>query len=158
MESLSPARDYFDEVRNAALELERTTMQLEALRLHATDSGDQFAPKVSATPNDIDGSSKIASRMDRRAQLEERHRRYSRVLQAAWNVVYENNGGGIARGVSDQVADAVWMRSIMGCKWQAVAAELMCSVPTAQGLYDAAMDYLDSVGLERSGIPIVSQL
>lgn len=146
------AREYLAGARDAVLELERTELQLEALRLHSQDSGDMFAPRVSASPRDADGSAKMASMIDRKAVLERRRQDCLAAKQSVWRIAYGGPQGGLERALGPQYADAVWLRAGQALKWDAIGSMMDCTGPTVRRWYEVACDYLDSVGLGYSGI------
>lgn len=152
MEVQSPdAREYLAGVRDAVLELERTDLQLQALRLHSQDSGDMFAPRVASTPKDVDGSAKMAAMMDRQAVLERRRQVCVNARQSVWRIAYGGPEGGLERALGPQYADVVWMRVGQALKWDAIGPVLDCTVPTVRRWYETACDYLDSVGIGNAG-------
>lgn len=152
MEVASPdAREYLEGVRDAVLELERTELQLQALRLHSQDSGDMFAPRVASTPKDVDGSAKMAAMMDRQAVLERRRQVCVNARQSVWRIAYGGPEGGLERALGPQYADVVWMRVGQALKWDAVGSALDTNARTAGRWYEIACDYLDSVGIGHSG-------
>ncbi|NLQ13313.1 hypothetical protein HGI81_05570 [Olsenella sp. KGMB02461] len=149
---LSPARDFFAEVRTAAEELERTNRQLDALQLHINDGGNSLTPRVVSSPSDVDGSLKIAGRMDRQAMLEARRKRFQNKISYAEHLLYGDDGcGGVAAGCSDVAADVCWMRDCMLSTWDSISKVTELSRTRCRDLREAAMDYLDSVGLDGSG-------
>ncbi len=152
MEEQSPgAREYLEGVRDAVLELERTELQLQALKLHAQDSGNMFAPRVAASPKDIDGSAKMAAMMDRQAVLERRRQVCIDARQSVWRIAYGGPEGGLEQALGPQYADAVWLRVGQALKWDAVGSALDTNARTAGRWYEIACDYLDSVGIGHSG-------
>ena len=152
MEEQSPgAREYLEGVRDAVLELERTELQLQALKLHAQDSGNMFAPRVAASPKDIDGSAKMAAMMDRQAVLERRRQVCVNARQSVWRIAYGGPEGGLERALGPQYADVVWMRVGQALKWDSIGPSLDCTVPTVRRWYETACDYLDSVGIGNAG-------
>lgn len=150
----SDAREYLAGVRDAVLELERTELQLQALRLHSHDSGDMFAPRVTSSPKDVDGSAKMAAMMDRQAVLERRRQVCVNARQSVWRIAYGGPDGGLERALGPQYADAVWLRVGQALKWDAVGAALDSNARTAGRWYEIACDYLDAVGIGHSGAEV----
>lgn len=145
------AREYLEGVRDAVLELDRTELQLQALKLHAQDLGNMFEPRVAASPKDIDGSAKMAAMMDRQAVLERRRQVCVNARQSVWRIAYGGPEGGLERALGPQYADVVWMRVGQALKWGSIGPSLDCTVPTVRRWYETACDYLDSVGIGNAG-------
>lgn len=146
---LSKSRDYFAEVRNAALELERTQLQLEALNVHKKDRpGDPYAPHVASSRDDVNGTSRLIAGLDRAKLLHDREKRCQQKLQAASWVLYGQDGeGGVAQALSNLDADVVWHRCARAYTWRGVEAATMCSASVCRQRYEAVMNYLDDGGL-----------
>ena len=101
------ARDFFESVRDAALEETRTVRQIERMRLREGVRGASLAPSGGG-PKDVNGLSATNARMDYEAMMSRRLKEDRELIDKARAVLYgAGEPGGVAVLLGSAVADAV---------------------------------------------------
>lgn len=97
----------------------------------------------------MDPMDRVVDVVDFEAVMETRLKRDRELLADAASVLYgEDGSAGVAKGMGSAYADAVYHRALDARTWDAVAREMYMAQSTVIRLYDAAMDYVDSAGLD----------
>ena len=142
------AREFFDSVRDASADASRARDELEALEERRLSLGSAGSGGVSCQRADVNGTARSIALVDREAALHRRVEADYALLDRACEVIYgADNDHGIERGMGTRFADVVWHRSCGQGTWDEVAAATGLSRRSCVRYYDAAMDYVDSVGL-----------
>ena len=144
------AREFFDAVRAAAQDIERTTRRLEALEESAYGvSG--FDPTAIRVRTSCSGGDAMALRVDRlvrdRQRLEDRIEEDYRMIDAADAVLYGNDfADGLAALAPPLWADLLYHHYVALRTWREVAALVGYSEKYCIALSRAAFDVLDANG------------
>ena len=141
------AKEFFEEVRAAAMDADRCKSQLEALqfKLH-TFGGGGFEPR---TTNNVDADKigrRVAHYVDMEKKLEERMEQDWALIDRACVVLYgqdQRGGGGIDKVVSSTWADTLWWRYCAAETWDVVARSMGCSVRPCQQNVGHALAWID---------------
>lgn len=142
------AREYFETVRDAAVELDRTSRTLERMRARTMPKAQRY-DAVSGGSGHSDPMDRVVEVVDFEAVMRQRMEDDRELLSDAARVLYGEDGrAGVAKGMGSAYADAVFHRALDARTWNAVAREMYMAQSTVIRLYDAAMDYVDSAGLD----------
>lgn len=142
------AREYFETVRDAAVELDRTRRTLERMRARTLPKAQRY-DAVGGGSGHSDPMERVIEVVDFEAVMEARLQSDRDLLSDAARVLYGEDGrSGVAKGMGSAYADAVYHRSIDVLTWDAVARTMFMSRGKVQQLYEAALDYVDTVGLD----------
>lgn len=142
------ARDFFDAVRAASGDAGRAKAELEGLEERRLSLGHHGTMAVSGGGSDVNGTAASVAFLDRERALHRRVEEDYALLDKACEVIYgADNEHGIERGIGTRFADVVWHRSCGEESWDEVAASVGMSRRTCVRYYEAAMDYVDSVGI-----------
>lgn len=129
------AREWFDDVRRAAIALGPAEAELAALYGPGSPAG-VGVRSGSAGDGGMLAKAMSASRLrDEVAELEH-------VVGAALKVV-----AGVRAGMGERYADALELRYIDAMPWDEVAERIGCKRRRAMELRDIACDWVDSVGM-----------
>lgn len=142
------AREYFETVRDAAVELDRTSRTLERMRARTMPKAQRY-DAVGGGSGHSDPMDRVVEVVDFEAVMRQRMEDDRELLSDAARVLYGEDGrAGVAKGMGSAYADAVFHRALDARTWNAVAREMYMAQSTVIRLYDAAMDYVDSAGLD----------
>lgn len=142
------AREYFVTVRDAAVELDRTSRTLERMRARTQPKAQRY-DAVGGGSGHSDPMDRVVEVVDFEAVMRRRMEDDRELLADAARVLYGEDGrAGVAKGMGSAYADAVYHRALDARTWDAVAREMYMAQSTVIRLYDAAMDYVDSAGLD----------
>lgn len=142
------AREYFETVRDAAVELDRTSRTLERMRARTMPKAQRY-DAVGGGSGHSDPMDRVVEVVDFEAVMRQRMEDDRELLSDAARVLYGEDGrAGVAKGMGSAYADAVYHRALDARTWDAVAREMYMAQSTVIRLYDAAMDYIDSAGLD----------
>lgn len=149
---MTAAREWFEQVRDAAVDIERTARVLERMRAAEGVRGASLNPSVSGSREDVNGTARVDARMDFERRSRRRLEGDRELLRRAGDVIFGPDGdGGIGRGIGPEYATVVWLRSVAYgpglTTWRNVADRMGMSVTSCRERYAVAMDYVDSVGL-----------
>ena len=141
------ARDFFESVRDAALEETRAARQIERMRLREGVRGASLAP-YGGGPKDVNGLSATNARMDYEAMMSRRLKEDRELIDGARAILYgAGEPGGVAVLFGSAVAGAVALRCI-SCENWGVVGDMCCVSPRiAMRWCDAAFDTVDSCGV-----------
>ena len=142
------AREYFETVRDAAVELDRTSRTLERMRARTMPKAQRY-DAVGGGSGHSDPMDRVVEVVDFEAVMRQRMEDDRELLADAASVLYGEDGrAGVAKGMGSAYADAVYHRALDARTWDGVAREMYMAQSTVIRLYDAAMDYVDSAGLD----------
>ena len=152
-EDYSNARDFFEAVREASREAERTRLTL--LRMEAREGvrAQSYEPRVSIG-GERDRMAHTDSRIDYESRMAERIEQDYRLLDMACELLYgrESGKGGVDALMGSAVADCISFRYVDARPWSEVAALLGYSRWSRRSLRDlcqSGFDAIDSLGWER---------
>ncbi len=146
------AREYFETVRDAAVELDRTSRTLERMRARTTPKAQRY-DAVGGGSGHSDPMDRVVDVVDFEAVMETRLKRDRELLADAASVLYgEDGSAGVAKGMGSAYADAVYHRALDARTWDGVARIMFMSRSKVQQLYEAAIDYVDAAGLDGAAV------
>lgn len=152
-EDYSNARDFFESVREASREAERTRLTLLQMEAREGARAQTYAERVSVG-GERDRMAQTDARMDYEERMRERIEEDYALLDLACKVLYgeESGKGGVDRLMGSAVADCMSFRYVDARPWREVAALLgysRWSVNSLRDLCQQGFDAIDSLGLER---------
>lgn len=141
------AKEFFEEVRAAAIDAERCRSQLEALefKMHAFGGGGYEPMARSCVDPDKIGR-RVAAYVDMERNLEGRMKRDWALIDRACVVLYgedQMGGGGLDKVKSSRWADALWWRYVAAESWEVVARSTNSSVRPCQQAIGNALAWID---------------
>lgn len=151
-EDYRDARDFFDSVREASREAERTRLTLLQMEAREGARAQTYAERVSVG-GERDRMAQIDARMDYEERMRERIEEDYRLLDMACAVLYgrESGKGGVDRLMGSVVADCISFRYVDARPWKEVAALMGYSRWSRRSLRDLCQrgfDRIDSLGWE----------
>lgn len=153
-EDYSNARDFFETVREASREAERTRLTL--LRMEAREGvRAQGYESHGRSGHRTDAMARTDSRIDYEARMAERIEADYALLDMACAVLYgrESGKGGVDALMGSAVADCISFRYVDARPWKEVAALMGYSHASWHALRDMCQrgfDAIDSLGWERA--------
>ena len=153
LEDYRDARDFFESVREASREAERTRLTLLQMEAREGARAQTYAERV-AVGGERDRMAQTDARMDYEARMAERIEQDYRLLDMACQVLYgeESGKGGVDRLMGSAVADCISFRYVDARPWSEVAALLgysRWSVNSLRDMCQRGFDCIDSYGFER---------
>lgn len=153
-EDYSNARDFFESVREASKEAERTRRTLLRMEAREGARAQTYAERVSVG-GERDRMAATDSRIDYETRMAERLEADYGLIDLACRVLYgEGSGkGGVDRLMGSAVADCISFRYVDARPWGEVAALLGYSRWSRRSLRDLCQmgfDCIDSLGWERA--------
>lgn len=154
LEDYSSARDFFESVREASREAERTRLTLMRMEAREGARAQTYAERVSVG-GEHDRMAATDSRIDYEACMAERIEQDYRLLDMACQVLYgrESGKGGVDALMGSAVADCISFRYVDARPWSEVAALLGYSRWSRRSLRDLCQqgfDAIDALGWERA--------
>lgn len=148
------AEDFFESVREASREAERTRLTLLRMEAREGARAQTYAERVSVG-GERDKMAATDSRIDYEARMAERIEQDYRLLDMACAVLYgrESGKGGVDALMGSAVADCISFRYVDARPWSEVAALLGYSRWSRRSLRDMCQrgfDAIDSLGWERA--------
>lgn len=142
------AQEYFEQVRDAVLEIERSKDVLARLKAVEGAKAQSYAQGFSG------GGADAADRVNRRIEFEQRLQRRideaSNALDETTELLYGKDGrGGVASLKGNRYADVLCMAYLQAMPWKEVADVMRCSVKWCHELSAAAFVFIDEVGFAR---------
>lgn len=143
------ARDFFEAVRDASEDAERTSRTIRAMESREGVRAQSYGPRGRG------GSHDPMAATDARMDYEERYRRRVeedyRLIDEACDVIYgaDQSTGGVGAILGAPYADALWWRYCAAATWPEVAEGAGMSERWCRDAVGVAMDVVDSYGLER---------
>lgn len=151
------ARDFFEAVRCAAQELERTERQLQRMMLAEGVKAQRYGIAGSGG-GDVHGMAATDARMDFEGRMRRRMHDDALLVSYGVEICYgqESGVGSLAGSIA---ADSLYWRYCRGMSWKRVAEEVHVSVRTAQRWSAVAIDVIDGIGFSRiiAGIGIAEE-
>lgn len=150
-DSYTSAREFFEAVRDASREADRTRRQIERMESSEGVRAQGYEPRVSGTRSDVNGTSRVDARMDYEALWERRLDEDYALIDEACAVIYgPDNRSGIESIVGSAVADAMWWRFCAAETWRVVSAATFFSTTWCKHLVEVGLDAVDALGFERA--------
>ena len=148
------AEDFFEAVRHASREAERTRLTLLQMEAREGVRAQGYEPRVSIGVN-ADKMAATDSRIDYEGRMQERIEDDYRLLDMACAVLYgsESGKGGVDALMGSAVADCISFRYVDARPWKEVAVLLgysRWSVNSLRDMCQQGFDAIDSVGWERA--------
>ena len=148
------AEDFFDTVRDASREAERTRLTLLQMEAREGVRAQSYEPRV-MVGGERDRMTATDSRIDYEARMAERIEQDYRLLDMACAVLYgrESGKGGVDALMGSAVADCISFRYVDARPWSEVAALLGYSRWSRRSLRDMCQrgfETIDSLGWERA--------
>lgn len=145
------AREFFEGVRSAAIEAERTRRQVESMESAEGVRAQGYAPMVRGTRADVNGTSATDARIDYEDRMRKRLEEDWALIDEGCAVVYgPDNRGGVCAILGSSCADALWWRYCAGESWTKAASMVDASVATVKRWCDVAFDTVDAVGWDAA--------
>lgn len=151
------AFEYFDAVRDASLDVERITRQLERMRTPGGHSG--LAQRVSATYADVNGTDRSIALMDYEQRVQKRLDNSKKMLDDAQLILYGHDcQGGLNVLMSGPAADVLYWRCVKSSTWSMTADAVGYSRRWCIDQAQLACEQLDAIGPDNAvkGIGIAS--
>ena len=148
------AEDFFEAVRQASREAERTRLTLMQMEAREGARAQTYAERVSVG-GERDHMAQTDSRIDYEARMAERIEQDYKLLDMACAVLYgrESGKGGVDALMGSAVADCISFRYVDARPWSEVAALMGYSRWSRRSLRDLCQkgfDRIDSLGWERA--------
>lgn len=141
------SREFFDEVRAAAIDAERTRRMLEAMESREGVKAQRYG--VSVQGGTHDAMSATDARIDRERSWAARIERDYALIDEACEIIYGiDNRGGIASLLGTATADAMFWRYCAAVTWPRVAESVCYSVPWCYKAVAVALDLVDALGVK----------
>lgn len=146
-EDYSNARDFFESVREASREAERTRLTLLQMEAREGARAQTYAERVSVG-GERDRMAQTDARMDYEERMRERIEEDYALLDLACKVIYgEGTGkGGLDALMGSSVADCISFRYVDARPWEEVAALTGYSSKQCQRLCAVGLDACDFFG------------
>ena len=148
------AEDFFEAVREASREAERTRLTLLQMEAREGVRAQGYEPRV-MVGGERDRMAATDERMDREGRMAERIEQDYRLLDMACELLYgrESGKGGVDALMGSAVADCISFRYVDARPWSEVAALMGYSRWSRRSLRDMCQrgfDRIDSLGWERA--------
>lgn len=141
------SRDFFESVREAALDAERTWRQLQAMESREGVKAQRYGARVQGGSRDVMAATD--ARMDRERAWASRIERDYALIDEACAIIYGiDNRGGIASLLGTATADAMFWRYCAAVTWPEVAKAVCYSEPWCYKAVAVALDMVDALGVE----------
>ncbi len=152
-EDYPSARDFFEAVRDASREAERTRLTLLQMESREGVRAQGYEPRVSVGGNS-DKMATTDARMDYEARMSERIEADYALIDMACELLYgrESGKGGVDALMGSAVADCISFRYVDARPWPEVAALLgysRWSVNSLRDMCQRGFDAIDALGWER---------
>lgn len=153
LEDYRDARDFFESVREASKEAERTRLTLLQMEAREGACAQTYAERVSVG-GERDRMATTDARMDYEGRMRDRIEEDYALLDLACRVLYgeESGKGGLDALMGSAVADCISFRYVDARPWSEVAALLgysRWSVNSLRDLCQQGFDAIDSLGWDR---------
>ena len=146
LEDYSSARDFFEAVREASREAERTRLTLLQMEAREGARAQTYAERVSVG-GERDRMAQTDARMDYEGRMRERIEEDYALLDLACRALYgeESGKGGVDRLMGSAVADCISFRYVDARPWPEVAALLGYSRWSRRSLRDLCQQGFDAI-------------
>ena len=145
-EDYSNARDFFESVREASREAERTRLTLLRMEAREGARAQTYAERVSVG-GERDRMAQTDARMDYEERMRERVEEDYQLLDMACQVLYgrESGKGGVDALMGSAVADCISFRYVDARPWSEVASLLGYSRWSRRSLRDLCQQGFDAI-------------
>lgn len=142
------AQEYFEQVRETVVEIERSREMLARLLASEGAKVQRYGEQQGAGYSDaMDG---VNRRIEFEQRLQRRIDEASNMLDEAAELLYgEDDHGGLAKLKGNRYADVLCMAYLQAMPWREVAEVMRCSVAWCHELSNAGFGYIDDVGFAR---------
>lgn len=138
------ARDLFRRASECSRDAAYINRRLAAMESAEGVRGQSYAPIVSHTKVDVNGTDRVVARMDYERRVRDQLEEDYAVIDYACAVLYgEDNRGGIAALVGAQLADLLWHHYLDGETWECAAGIVGIPERTAYRRAEMALDLVD---------------
>lgn len=143
------ARDFFEAVRDASRDAERTSRTIKAMESREGVRAQTYGPRGRGGPHDAMAATD--ARMDYEARYRRRIEEDYRLIDAACDVIYgaDQSTGGVGAILGAPYADVLWWRYCAAATWPEVAEGTGMSERWCRDAVGVAMDVVDSYGVAR---------
>lgn len=142
------SREFFDSVREAALDAERARRQLEAMQSREGVKAQRYG--ISVQGGTHDAMSATDARIDRERSWAARIERDYALIDEACAIIYgTDNRGGVASLLGNPTADAMFWRYCAAASWEGVAKAVCYSRSWCHQAVGVALDLVDALGVQR---------
>lgn len=143
------ARDFFDSVRHAAMEVARTERQLARMEASEGVRAQGYTPMGKGSRTDVNGTSATDARIDYEGMMRKRLEEDRALIDGACSILYgPDSRGGVAGLLGSATADAMWWRYCAAESWYKAADMASASVATVKRWCDVAFDMIDAAGFD----------
>ena len=142
------AQEYFEQVREAVLEIERSKEMLARMLASEGAKIQRYSEQQG------NGNSDAMDRVNRRIEFEQRLQRRineaSEMLDEATALLYgDDDHGGLAKLKGNRYADVLCMAYCQAMAWHEVAEVMRCSQQWCRELSRAGFKYIDEAGFAK---------
>ena len=141
------AREFFEAVRDAAIELERSERQMARMRLSEGVRAQRYEVR-GAGGGDRSGMSATDARIDFESLMERRVREDREIVSRGIRLCYGEDAGcgGVCALLGSPAADSVYWRFCMAASWAKAAEMVGASTKSVQRWCETAFDTMDAHG------------
>lgn len=141
------SRDFFEQVREAAQDAERTRRTLEAMQAREGVKAQRYSQRTQGGARDVMAATD--ARIDREREWAARIERDYRLIDEACAIIYgPDNRGGIAALLGNATADVMFWRYCAAVTWHEVAKAVSYSRPWCHHAVSVAFELIDAAGVE----------
>ena len=149
------AREFFEAVRSASMDLERIRRELESMEERATAlGGGGFDPRVRSTPAHDRMGNAVAALVDRETKLRAQQDDHYALIDRACALLYGTDNDLGLRVSFGWPADALYHHYLALRTWDETARILGYSASHVRNMSKAALDYVDAHGEEYTKLGI----
>lgn len=140
------AQEYFEQIRETVIEIERSKEMLAKLKASEEAKGQKYDAQFFSGGN-ADAADKINQRIIFEQRLQQRIDEASTMLDEATAMLYgSDNRGGLAKVKGNRYADTLCMAYLQAMPWHEIADVMCCSDKWCRELSRAAFRYIDQIG------------
>lgn len=141
------SRDFFEQVREAAQDAERTRRTLEAMKAREGVKAQRYGQSVQGGVHDAMAATD--ARIDREREWARRIEEDYRLIDEACAIIYgPDNRGGIAALLGNATADVMFWRYCAAVTWHEVSKAVSYSRPWCHHAVSVAFELIDAAGVE----------
>lgn len=142
------AQEYFEQIRETVVEIERSKEMLE--RLLASEGAKVQSAALAVNGGNGDAMDKINRRIEFERRLQRRIDEASAMLDEATALLYgDDDHGGLAKLKGNRYADVLCMAYLQAMPWREVAEVMRCSQQWCRELSRAGFKYIDEAGFAK---------
>ena len=141
------SRDFFEQVREAAIDAERTRRTLEAMESREGVKAQRYGQRTQGGTHDVMAATD--ARLDRELVWRRRIEEDYALIDRACAIIYGIDGrGGVASLLGNPTADAMFWRYCAAVSWAEVASNVSYSQAWCYRAVAVAFELIDSAGVE----------